>query len=184
MNEEKNDLPPQEHMIQNPRLQQMRLLRRLRPAPHQRPTQRRRHRTHIPRHVARDFQRPGEHAARVRERLCEQRAEMRRVGREDTTGTDEIHGAGEADETGEKVGRAGFHGDAAAGEDEAVFGGVVGDSSGFVSSLYVDVGKRSIPYSSRKSHGHAHANSRALQSNNRRFAALVNRQGHTTTTVP
>ena len=57
---------------------------------------------------------------------------MARVGREDAAGADEVHGAGETDEAREEVRGAGFHSDAAAGEDEAVFGGFVGDSVSLV----------------------------------------------------
>lgn len=124
---------PTEHMVQNPRLKQMRLLRRLRPPPHQPTIQRRRHGTHRLGHLSRELQRTRQHAGRVGQRLSEQGAEVARVGREDAAGADEVHGAGETDEAREEVRGAGFHGDATAGEDEAVFGGFVGDSGGFVS---------------------------------------------------
>lgn len=123
---------PTEHMIQNPRLQQMRLLRRLRRPPHQPAVQRRRHGTHRFGHLSRELQRTRQHARRVGQRLSEQGAEVARVGREHAAGADEVHGARETDQAREEVRGAGFHSDAAAGEDEAVFGGFVGDSVSLV----------------------------------------------------
>ena len=41
-----------------------------------------------------------------------------------------------------------------------------------------------VPDSSRESHGHSNADSRALHSDNGGFATFVNRQSHSTTTVP
>lgn len=105
----------------------MRSLRRVGAAPHQGLIHMRRERADILCNIGRELESPGQNLRRVGESLREEVAEMLGRGGKHGTGRDKVHGAREADQTGEEVRRASLHGDAATTEDKAVFTLVVGN---------------------------------------------------------
>lgn len=149
-----------EKLIDDARIQQMLALRAPRITVHQLLHQVRANHTRILANLHCDLERLGQHTLRRIDRVRKQAVPDVVASEVGGAGGDGVHGARVADQPGQEEGRTGLHDEAAAGEDEADFGVLIGDA---------DVhGER---------HGDADADGGALEGADCGFAAVVDCEG-------
>jgi hypothetical protein len=136
-------------------------------SPHQLAIQKVRQPARLLRHRRRQLQRSLQHIVLPLQHFLEQAAKVLRVAREHVARREQVHGVGVADQTWQEEGRVRLHGDAAPGEDEAVFG--LGVSN---------------PDRGRESHGHAEADGGAVHGDDGRLAAAVDGEVEAAATAP
>jgi len=127
---------------------------------HHIPHQIRTNHTRIPRHLLGHPNRRGQHILGPIAHLAKQAIQQLVLGFVRGARGDEVDGFGVAEEPGEEEGTAGFHDEAAAREDEADFGGPVGDADAH-----------------GEGHGGADADGGALDGGYDGLFALVDREG-------